>query len=131
MLEVEFCKNFKCCGLQLDNLHKLLEHYEEHHLSLPVHNNGVDGEPGHFLLKQQSPKEQLTHTDLSTLENPHNPLQIQTMETITKGLDTPSLSPSGSRSGSLQPNKKPFLSTANCDEGKYSITMRFKKGDTF
>jgi hypothetical protein len=32
VLENEFCKDFACCGLRLENLHQLLEHYEEYHL---------------------------------------------------------------------------------------------------
>ncbi|KAI7901813.1 uncharacterized protein BX663DRAFT_89551 [Cokeromyces recurvatus] len=36
-LEKDFCKDFLCCGLCLDNLHELLEHYEGHHL--PRNNN--------------------------------------------------------------------------------------------
>lgn len=38
-LEKEFCRDFSCCGLNLSNLHQLLEHYEEYHLS----RNGSNG----------------------------------------------------------------------------------------
>ncbi|BFZ58745.1 Transcriptional regulator of ribosomal bioproteinsis proteins [Savitreella phatthalungensis] len=31
-LEVDFCKDFSCCGLVLDDLHDLLQHYEEQHV---------------------------------------------------------------------------------------------------
>lgn len=30
-MESSFCKNFVCCGLELDDLHGLLEHFEERH----------------------------------------------------------------------------------------------------
>lgn len=31
-LETTFCRNFKCCGQGLENLHDLLQHYEERHV---------------------------------------------------------------------------------------------------
>lgn len=31
-LETTFCRNFKCCGQGLENLHDLLQHYEESHV---------------------------------------------------------------------------------------------------
>ncbi|CAM0138264.1 Transcription factor sfp1 [Umbelopsis sp. WA50703] len=31
-LEASFCKNFSCCGLVLQDLHDLLQHYEESHV---------------------------------------------------------------------------------------------------
>jgi transcription factor SFP1 len=31
-LETTFCRNFKCCGQGLENLHDLLQHYEEKHV---------------------------------------------------------------------------------------------------
>ncbi|KAF9582225.1 hypothetical protein BGW38_000486 [Lunasporangiospora selenospora] len=31
-LEVNYCKNFSCCGLNLNDLHALLQHYEEAHV---------------------------------------------------------------------------------------------------
>ena len=31
-LEVDFCKDFSCCGLVLEDLHDLLQHYEEQHV---------------------------------------------------------------------------------------------------
>lgn len=31
-LETTFCRNFKCCGVGLENLHDLLQHYEEAHV---------------------------------------------------------------------------------------------------
>ena len=30
-LEADFCRNFNCCGIYLENLHQLLEHYESEH----------------------------------------------------------------------------------------------------
>jgi len=31
-LEQSFCKGYYCCGINLDDLHGLLEHFEEHHV---------------------------------------------------------------------------------------------------
>ena len=31
-LEADYCKNFSCCGLTLNDLHALLQHYEEAHV---------------------------------------------------------------------------------------------------
>ncbi|KAI9271343.1 hypothetical protein BY458DRAFT_555710 [Sporodiniella umbellata] len=33
-LEASFCRDFACCGLVLDDLHELLQHYEECHVCL-------------------------------------------------------------------------------------------------
>ncbi|KAI8800632.1 hypothetical protein BJ742DRAFT_65280 [Cladochytrium replicatum] len=32
VLEDRFCKDFNCCGLNLENLHDLLQHFEENHV---------------------------------------------------------------------------------------------------
>ncbi|KAI9350684.1 hypothetical protein BDR26DRAFT_851331 [Obelidium mucronatum] len=32
MLEDKFCKDFTCCGIPLDSMHDLLQHYEEYHV---------------------------------------------------------------------------------------------------
>ncbi|KAJ3031941.1 UNVERIFIED_CONTAM: Transcriptional regulator of ribosomal biogenesis proteins [Siphonaria sp. JEL0065] len=32
MLEDKFCKDFTCCGIPLDSMHDLLQHYEEFHV---------------------------------------------------------------------------------------------------
>ncbi|KAJ3078137.1 hypothetical protein HDU99_000765, partial [Rhizoclosmatium hyalinum] len=32
MLEDKFCKDFNCCGITLDSMHELLQHYEEYHV---------------------------------------------------------------------------------------------------
>ncbi len=32
MLEDKFCKDFNCCGLQLNDMHELLQHFEECHV---------------------------------------------------------------------------------------------------
>ncbi|KAJ1564674.1 hypothetical protein HK405_014257, partial [Cladochytrium tenue] len=32
VLEDKFCKDFSCCGLSLENLHELLQHFEECHV---------------------------------------------------------------------------------------------------
>ena len=31
-LEDQFCKDYSCCGLQLDDMHELIQHFEEHHV---------------------------------------------------------------------------------------------------
>lgn len=31
-LEDQFCKDFSCCGIQLNDLHELLQHFEENHV---------------------------------------------------------------------------------------------------
>jgi hypothetical protein len=33
-LEDKFCKDFNCCGLQLNDMHELLQHFEEFHVVL-------------------------------------------------------------------------------------------------
>ncbi|KAJ3065156.1 hypothetical protein HDU98_011456 [Podochytrium sp. JEL0797] len=33
-LEDQFCKDFTCCGIPLDNMHDLLQHYEEFHVRI-------------------------------------------------------------------------------------------------
>ncbi|KAI9333673.1 hypothetical protein BDR26DRAFT_599771 [Obelidium mucronatum] len=33
-LSDQFCKDFVCCGLNMDNLHDLLQHFEEYHVSV-------------------------------------------------------------------------------------------------
>ena len=32
VLEDKFCKDFNCCGLQLNDMHELLQHFEEYHV---------------------------------------------------------------------------------------------------
>ena len=34
LLEDKFCKNFSCCGLELQDLHDLLQHFEECHVKM-------------------------------------------------------------------------------------------------
>ena len=31
-LEDQFCKDYSCCGLQLDDMHELIQHFEENHV---------------------------------------------------------------------------------------------------
>ncbi|UZJ54844.1 hypothetical protein CBS101457_004164 [Exobasidium rhododendri] len=38
-LETTFCRNFKCCGQGLENLHDLLQHYEERHVKFEDDDN--------------------------------------------------------------------------------------------
>ncbi|CEP08405.1 hypothetical protein [Parasitella parasitica] len=113
-LENNFCRDFACCGLQLNNLHQLLEHYEEYHLSRRA---GEDDDRDQLQLKStvsldpyqtgsimqnsftHPPKKHLTIADLNMLENAQRyapETKIQTLSSIVDGLHTPSLSPSES-----------------------------------
>jgi len=120
-LENKFCRDFACCGLQLNNLHQLLEHYEAYHLA---HNNNhsnnscsEDEDKDQLHLKSviafdpmqaesfmqyhntPPPKRHLTTVDLNMLENAQkyaSRTKVQTLGTIVDGLHTPSLSPSES-----------------------------------
>lgn len=40
-LEASFCRDFACCGLVLDDLHDLLQHYEECHVRLEDDENSL------------------------------------------------------------------------------------------
>jgi hypothetical protein len=125
-LEKEFCRDFSCCGLSLGNLHQLLEHYEEYHLSRggsgsedderdhhhQIENNKTINfmmeedisllqQPMHLaLLAATTTKEHLTNSDLTMLENAQKyasrSAAVQTLDSIVDGLNTPSLSPSES-----------------------------------
>ncbi|GJJ78525.1 transcription factor SFP1 [Entomortierella parvispora] len=41
-LEADYCKNFSCCGLTLNDLHALLQHYEEAHVRFEGDENDDD-----------------------------------------------------------------------------------------
>ncbi|KAJ3076027.1 hypothetical protein HDU98_005976 [Podochytrium sp. JEL0797] len=41
----DFCKDFVCCGINMDNLHDLLQHFEEFHVSANDDNDS-DSDPG-------------------------------------------------------------------------------------
>ncbi|KAG2231828.1 hypothetical protein BDF21DRAFT_416273 [Thamnidium elegans] len=119
-LEKEFCRDFSCCGLNLGNLHQLLEHYEEYHLtrsgnssedeerdqnssicSFTEDDNSLLQQPMHLaqLASCTSTKAHLTKSDLNMLENAQkyaSKQSVQTLDSIVDGLNTPSLSPSES-----------------------------------
>ncbi|KAG2193834.1 hypothetical protein INT47_004701 [Mucor saturninus] len=114
-LEKEFCRDFSCCGLNLGNLHQLLEHYEEYHLfrantteederrftcSPPSEEEMNLSQPMQLAqLANTSTKEHLTKSDLNMLENAQkyaSKRSVQTLDSIVDGLNTPSLSPSES-----------------------------------
>ncbi|KAL7318663.1 Transcriptional regulator of ribosomal biogenesis proteins [Mucor circinelloides] len=116
-LEKKFCRDFACCGLQLNNLHQLLEHYEEYHLAHNNSNCSGDEDKDQLHLKSMiafdpmqaesfmqnnstpPPKKHLTIADLNMLENAQkyaSRTKVQTLGTIVDGLPTPSLSPSES-----------------------------------
>lgn len=119
-MEREFCRDFSCCGLNLGNLHQLLEHYEEYHLfrsgngseederdqnssisSFTDNDMNLLQQPMHLaqLAAATSTKEHLTKSDLNMLENAQkyaSKISVQTLDSIVDGLNTPSLSPSES-----------------------------------
>lgn len=122
-LEKDFCRDFSCCGLNLGNLHQLLEHYEEYHLSRSGNSSedeeqrdpnspicSFDEEDTSLLQKPMhlaqlasctSTKAHLTKSDLNMLENAQkyaSKQSVQTLDSIVDGLKTPSLSPSESGS---------------------------------
>ncbi|ORY03965.1 hypothetical protein K493DRAFT_311526 [Basidiobolus meristosporus CBS 931.73] len=41
-LEASFCRNFACCGLVLENLHDLLQHFEECHVRLEAEESALN-----------------------------------------------------------------------------------------
>ncbi|KAI9301183.1 hypothetical protein BJ944DRAFT_243506 [Cunninghamella echinulata] len=43
-LEADYCKNFTCCGQTLDDLHDLLQHYEECHVQSEMEDENDDEE---------------------------------------------------------------------------------------
>jgi hypothetical protein len=68
VLENEFCKDFACCGLRLENLHQLLEHYEEYHLfrhSNTSGNNSDDEDRVQILLNSSSSRQRQITEDES------------------------------------------------------------------
>jgi hypothetical protein len=109
-LENEFCRNFACCGLELENLHELLEHYEEYHLSfvhedpnIEFHTSPNPFKKNDMVTCHNAPplltKEHITNTDLTMLENANTlslDENVETVDSILEGLSTPSLSPSTS-----------------------------------
>lgn len=49
MLEDKFCKDFNCCGLQLNDMHELLQHFEEAHVIVEDEEMEEDDDlPFHF-----------------------------------------------------------------------------------
>lgn len=116
-LEKEFCRDFVCCGLNLGNLHQLLEHYEEYHMSHSSNSSSDDEEtdpilqngslregttmlqqPMHLaqLAASYSSKEHLTKHDINILENARkysSRKTVVTLDSIVDHLNTPSLSP--------------------------------------
>lgn len=117
-LEKEFCRDFSCCGLKLGNLHQLLEHYEEYHMSHSSNSSSDDDEidlipqncsigEGAALLQRPmqlaqlaassfSSKEHLTKYDINILENAKkysSRKTVVTLDSIVDHLNTPSLSP--------------------------------------
>lgn len=53
-MESEFCRNFSCCGLNLRDMHELLQHYEECHVHvLQDTDDEHDGEDAYSSSRQQ------------------------------------------------------------------------------
>lgn len=65
-LENKFCRDFACCGLQLNNLHQLLEHYEEYHLA--HNNNQSSGSSSSSSNSEDEDKDQLHLKSLIALD---------------------------------------------------------------
>ncbi|BGP36937.1 hypothetical protein JCM10450v2_000837 [Rhodotorula kratochvilovae] len=89
-IEAQFFKNFTCCGLDLQDLHGLLEHFEECHVSFDddsVDDGGMDGlevegaesegtisgPPSPRLLGQVPRGFELKKSGLSSFETPESP----------------------------------------------------------
>ncbi|KAI8847203.1 hypothetical protein BC829DRAFT_250410 [Chytridium lagenaria] len=49
VLEDQFCKDFKCCGISLENLHDLLHHFEECHVRVDSEYGDDDDLPFDFM----------------------------------------------------------------------------------
>ncbi|KAJ3094935.1 hypothetical protein HDU97_007431 [Phlyctochytrium planicorne] len=49
VLEDKFCKDFKCCGISLENLHDLLHHFEESHVKVDSEFGDDDDLPFDFM----------------------------------------------------------------------------------
>lgn len=60
-LEDKFCKDFTCCGLMLENLHDLLQHFEECHVH--VESDGEDDDDHHLPFEFESTDEMDTDMD--------------------------------------------------------------------
>lgn len=148
-LENKFCRDFACCGLQLSNLHQLLEHYEEYHLAHNNNNNNnnssssEDEDKGqlhlkplialdpmqaesfmqHYSTPPPPPKRHLTTADLNMLENAQkyaSRTKVQTLGSIVDGLHTPSLSPSGSQHCEPETNNASTVkNTKSHHDGEY------------
>lgn len=55
-LEANFCKDFSCCGINLPNLHDLVQHYEDSHADLEEDDNTVPAFEQHL---PQQPQHQM------------------------------------------------------------------------
>ncbi|GJN91862.1 hypothetical protein Rhopal_004887-T1 [Rhodotorula paludigena] len=123
-IEAQFFKNFTCCGLDLQDLHGLLEHFEECHVAFDDEStdggmDGLDvegaesegtisGPPSPRLIGQGGRGFELKKSGLSSFETPESPatqaLHLDNgMELdMELGDDAPESSPSSAGSSSAQ-----------------------------
>ncbi|KAI8985906.1 hypothetical protein BDB01DRAFT_786805 [Pilobolus umbonatus] len=64
-LEQQFCRDYMCCGMILSNLHKLLDHYEDHHLNRTDQQENPFSPLSHFFNYDTPPRSQ-TLTSMPT-----------------------------------------------------------------
>lgn len=69
-LEANFCKDFSCCGLVLDDLHDLLQHYEDHHVKIEDDNVVATPSPAqmHAASHQQSAQNARPKPDMEAMK---------------------------------------------------------------
>jgi hypothetical protein len=67
-LEDKFCKDFTCCGLMLENLHDLLQHFEECHVH--VESDGEDDEDDDHHLPFEFESTDEMDTDMDDIGTP-------------------------------------------------------------
>lgn len=89
-MENEFCKDFACCGLRLENLHQLLEHYEDYHLSrhgsMSGNNDDVEDKdqiPLNSGYRQVTVDESLLPINLTRFFNQRNVIKPPSKEHLT------------------------------------------------
>lgn len=75
-MEANFMKDYVCCGITLDSLHELLQHYEEAHAQVPTQTMG------------RTPKDQQTYPD-GRAANATNAAALLQQDAQQQGADQP------------------------------------------